>query len=85
MRVCSLRDKQIINVSDCRAIGFACDIEFDPDTGCVLALIVPGPGHICGIFGRDFEFIIPFRCVKCIGPDVILVDVCLDKVKEKCV
>ncbi|MDO5403219.1 MAG: YlmC/YmxH family sporulation protein [Eubacteriales bacterium] len=85
MRVCDLRNKQIINLSDCRAIGYACDIDFDPHTGCVTALIVPGPGHLCGFLGRDFEYIIPYKCVKNIGPDVILVDVCLDKIKEKCV
>lgn len=85
MRVCNLRNKQIINLSDCRTIGFVCDIDFDPHNGCVTALIVPGPGHLCGILGRDYEYVIPFKCVKNIGPDVILVDVCLDKIKEKCI
>ena len=49
--------------------------EFDRKTGCITHLIVPGTGKICGLFGRDTEYRIPFCRVCQIGPDIILVDI----------
>ena len=43
------------------------DLEIDCRTGCVLALVVPGPGRLCWFLGRDFEYVIPWRCVVQIG------------------
>ena len=85
MRVCELRDKEVINTNDCKILGFVADIDFDTCTGCVLALIVPGPAKLCGFLCREIEYIIPFKCVVNIGPDAILVDVCLEKAIHKCV
>lgn len=85
MRLCELRDKEVVNTKDCKIIGFVADISFDPCTGCVIALIVPGPAKICGFLGREIEYIIPFKSVKCIGPDVVLVDVCIENIISKCV
>lgn len=85
MRVCDLRNKQVINACDCKILGYVIDVDFDECTGVICALIVPGPGKLCSLFGRDIEYVIPFKCVKKIGPDVILVDVCLEKVTQKCI
>lgn len=85
MRVCDLRNKQVINACDCKILGCVVDIDFDECTGCICAIIVPGPGRLCSLFGRELEYIIPFQCVKKIGPDAVLVDVCLEKVTHKCV
>lgn len=84
MKLCELKDKQVINEEDCRIIGCVIDIDFDCRSGCINAIIVPGPGRFCGLFGREYEYSIPFKCIKSIGPDIILVNVCLDKHKEKC-
>ena len=51
------------------------DVEFNPENGCITHLIVPGPGCLCGIFGREKEYIIPFQDVCQIGDDIILVEV----------
>ena len=51
------------------------EVEFNPENGCITHLIVPGPGCLCGIFGREKEYIIPFRDVCQIGDDIILVEV----------
>ncbi|MDY2596498.1 MAG: YlmC/YmxH family sporulation protein, partial [Oliverpabstia sp.] len=32
-------------------------------------------GRICGIFGRDSEFCIPWECICQIGEDIILVEI----------
>lgn len=81
MRLCDLRDKQVINENDCTIIGTVFDIEFDKCTGCIEAVVIPGPARMCGFLGRDYEYIIPFKCIKSIGTDIILVNVCLEKVK----
>lgn len=74
MRLCELREKEVINVCTCRCIGFVMDVDIDECTGCVRALIIPGPCKMWGLFGREFEFVIPWCNIKCIGPDVILVE-----------
>lgn len=85
MRVCDLRNKQVINTCDCKMLGCVIDVDFDKCSGQILALIVPGPGKLCGLFGRDTEYVIPFKCVCGIGPDVILVEVNVEKVIQKCI
>ena len=44
MRICDLRQKEVINIKDCKRLGYVCDIEFDRKTGCITQLIVPGTG-----------------------------------------
>lgn len=75
MRIFDLKKKEVINICDCRRIGFVGDVEFDEKTGCITHLIIPGPGCLCGIFGREKEFVIPFCDVRQIGTDIILVEV----------
>ena len=75
MRISELKQKEIINVKDCTRLGFAGDVDFDMKTGCLLALIVPGPGCICGFLGREKEYVIPFCDICQVGEDIILVDV----------
>lgn len=74
MRMSELKRKEVINVCDCRRLGFVGDIEFKPDCGQITALIVPGPGCVCGFLGREKEFVIPFCNVCQIGDDIILVE-----------
>ena len=75
MRISELKQKEIINIKDCKRLGFAGDVDFDMKTGCLLALIVPGPGCFCGFLGREKEYIIPFCDICQVREDIILVDV----------
>lgn len=75
MRLCELRQKEVINCRDCERLGFVGDVVFNVQNGCMEALIVPGPCKIWGILGRDQEYVIPWRAIRCIGADVILVDI----------
>lgn len=84
IRLWDLRQKEVINVCDCKRLGCISDIEFNCETGCVEAIIVPGPGKICGFLGRDMEYVIPWCCVEQIGADIVLVKVEVDKVYMKC-
>ena len=74
MRIYDLKQKEVINVKDCKRLGYVGDVDLDMEKGCVLALIVPGPGGICGFLGREKEYIIPFCDICQVGNDVILVE-----------
>lgn len=74
LRTTELRCKEVICVSDGRRLGFISDLEVEIPSGNVLAIIVPGPCRFLGLFGRKDDFVIPWRCVKRIGPDIVLVD-----------
>ncbi len=74
MRLCELREKEVINICNCECLGFVIDVEIDICTGMVLALIIPGCAKWCCFFGRGNEIIIPWKHVVKIGPDIILVE-----------
>ena len=84
MRICELKQKEVINICDCKRLGFITDVEFDCNTGCIYELIVPGPAKICGCLGRDTEYIIPFKRVKQIGDDIVLGDINVEEALRKC-
>lgn len=83
MRICELRQKEVINCRDCTRLGYVSDVEIDLKTCKVIQIIVPGPCRIWGIIGHDQEYIIDCCCIKCIGAEVILVDVDAEKVLQK--
>ena len=64
MRLCELREKEVINICNCRRLGCVVDVDIDVCDGKVLAIIIPVPGKICGILGSDGEYVIPFGCIK---------------------
>ena len=84
VRLCELRDKEVINVCDGERLGNVCDIDFDEKTGQIFTLIIPGPCKVLGILGRDHEYIVPYQCVCRIGSDVVLVQVDTEKCLKKC-
>lgn len=84
LRFWDLKQKEVINVCDCRRLGCVTDLVFDCESGCILAIVIPGPGRICGFLGNDMEYVIPWNCVDQIGEDIILVRVDVDKVYGKC-
>lgn len=84
MRVSELRQKEVINTCNCERLGCISDLIIDCDTGQILFIIIPGPCKICGILGRDSEYVIPFSCICQIGEDIILVKVEIEEVLKKC-
>lgn len=82
MRVCDLKQKEIINICTCKSLGCPADVEFDPDTCRLSALVVPLPGKLCCFFGKNEEFLIPWKCIRCIGDDIILVEIKEDSKHE---
>ena len=67
--------KEVIAVCDGRRLGYITDARVEIPEGHVVAVIVPGPCRLFGIWGRRDDYVIPWRCIKRIGPDIVLVDV----------
>lgn len=84
IRFWDLKQKEVINMCDCKRLGCVTDLEFNCENGCIEALIIPGPGKICGFLGSDMEYVIPWKCVECIGEDIILVRVNVEEIYTKC-
>jgi YlmC/YmxH family sporulation protein len=70
-----LQCKEVICVNDGRRLGFITDVQISVPEGEVLAVVVPGPCRFLGVWGRHDDFVIPWRCVRRIGPDIVLVDI----------
>ena len=75
IRVTELHCKEVICVADGRRLGFITDVEVELPKGHVVAIIVPGPCRFLGLFGRRDDFVIPWSCIRKIGPDIVLVDI----------
>lgn len=84
-RIYDLKQKEIINVRDGCRFGFLCDMDVDLKCGRILAIIVPAPGKVFGLFCREKEYRIPWECIKKIGADIILVDVDTEAIAIECV
>jgi YlmC/YmxH family sporulation protein len=83
MRLCELRDKEVINICSGRRLGCIVDVEINVCNGEVEAVIIPGPGKICGFLGTDCEYVIPFACIRKIGPDIVIVEIQEEKFLQK--
>lgn len=84
VRFCGLKEREVINICNCKRLGFVVDLLINTCSGGVEALIVPGPGRICGVLGYDAEYIIPFECICKIGEDIILVEIKEEKCLKSC-
>ena len=83
MRMCELKDREVINICSGRRLGCIADVEIDPCSGVVEAVIIPGPGRNCGFLGTDCEYVIPFPCIRKIGPDLVIVEIQEEKFLQK--
>lgn len=74
-RFSCLREKEVINICDGKRLGCACDLEIDVSTGKICTLIIPEDCGKWNFFGKERAYFVPWRCVKRIGDDIILVEV----------
>ena len=83
MRYSELKCKDVINLRDCRKLGRIGDLEFDECSGQICAMIIKGPPKWFHLVGCDTEYVIDWKKIVRIGPDVILVDICAEKCLRK--
>lgn len=69
-----LKNKEIINISNGKSLGFVSDIEINLEKARIDALVLPAARSFLGIFSKDEEIEIKWKDVRLIGEDVILVN-----------
>lgn len=69
------KHKEVINITDGRRLGFVQDVTANLETGTITSIIVPGNSKLLNIFSSGNEIVIPWDNVKCIGDDLILVQI----------
>ena len=74
IRFTDLQCKEVICISNGQRLGFITDVQIEIPGGEVCAIVVPGPCRLLGIAGRREDFVIPWSCIRKIGPDIVLVD-----------
>ncbi len=84
VKMYEMRQKEVINMKDGCRFGYICDVCIDIEEGTVEKIIVPGPGKVFGMFGREQEYHIPWKCVKQVGDDIILVEIETKKALVDC-
>ena len=78
-----LENKDVINICTGTKLGFITDLEIDTCTGKICTIIVcGGKNGILGIFCDEIIYDIPWKCIRRIGSDAILVDVDIDSVER---
>ena len=82
IRFSELRCKEVINITDGKRLGYVTDLELEAESGRTISLSVPCPGRFFGLFGDRGFYVIPWHCIKKIGDDLVLVEVCLDEVRR---
>jgi YlmC/YmxH family sporulation protein len=76
MMACSyntLKDKEVISVTDGRRLGYIIDVEIDIFSGKIVAIVLPPPGKLFSLFSSKDNCKIPWDCIERIGGDIILV------------
>ena len=68
-----LRCKEVVNACDGRKLGRITDIIFSNESGKIRGIVTPYVKR--SFFGKDQEVFIPWKCVKKLGEDVIIVDI----------
>lgn len=70
-----LHCKEVICICDGRRLGYITDARIDLPEGHILAIVVPGTCRLFGLCGHRDEYVIPWHCIRKVGPDIVLVDI----------
>ena len=73
-RTLSFKQKEVINLTDGKRLGYVQDVEANFDTGEITAIVVPGTSKMFSFGGKN-DIIIPWSQIKRIGDDIILVEI----------
>lgn len=69
------KHKEVINITNGKRLGYVQDVCADLETGTITHIIVPGSNKIINIFAGNNDIVIPWQNIKCIGDDLILVEI----------
>lgn len=69
------KHKEVINIKDGKRLGFVQDVCADLESGTITSIIVPGSNRFLRMISSSNDIVIQWEKIKCIGDDVILVDI----------
>ena len=69
------KHKEVVNIVDGKRLGFVQDVTADLNSGVITSIIVPGNSKLINLFAGNNDIIIPWQNIKCIGEDIILVEI----------
>ena len=73
-RALTFKQKEVINLTDGKRLGYVQDVEANFETGEITAIIVPGTTKMFSI-GQKTDIVIPWQNIRRIGDDIILVEI----------
>lgn len=68
------KHKEVINIVDGKRLGYVQDVTANLESGIITSIIVPGNTKLFNVFSSG-EIVIPWENIKCIGEDIILVEI----------
>lgn len=75
VKLSEMKQKEVINIGNGSRIGIIYDFKIDLDNGIVTGIVIPGPGKIFGVFGKDNDLVVDWEDIVRIGQDIILIDI----------
>ncbi len=69
------KHKEVININDAKRLGFVQDVTANLETGIITSIIVPGSNKLFNFLSSSNDIVIPWEKIKCIGDEIILVDI----------
>ena len=69
------RHKEVVNINNGKRLGFVQDVCANLETGRITSIIVPGSKKLMSMFSKEDDIVIEWEKIKCIGDDIILVDI----------
>lgn len=69
------KHKEVVNIMDGKRLGFVQDVTADLESGIITSIIVPGNSKLINLFAGNNDIVIPWQNIKCIGEDIILVEI----------
>lgn len=69
------RHKEVISINDGRRLGYVQDVCADLKNGSITSIIVPGSSKPFSFLSASTDIVITWDKIKCIGDNVILVDI----------
>ena len=67
------KHKEVINVQDGKKLGFVQAVCADLETGRITSIIVPGANKFMSMISSSNDIVIPWEQIRCIGDEIILV------------
>lgn len=70
------KHKEVINICDGKRLGYVQDVCAELESGRITSIIVPGRSNrLVSLFSTNNDIVIPWEKIRCIGDDLILVEI----------